>query len=133
MHQFKVDILAISQLLPHSTIFSKFKFISVLKEVFKFKIIINTNCYNLCNVRQPVVYSVEGVVKTGEQHDNADTFMSIKMMYQENCDVNVLIFCKIQLRFKGKSCSMGLSIGYICHIHPDLKIMNKINLMSSYL
>ena len=30
---------------------------------------INTNCYDLCNVRQPVVYSIEGVAKWGATHD----------------------------------------------------------------
>ena len=32
---------------------------------------INTNCYDLCNIRQPVVYSVEGVIKRGSNHASA--------------------------------------------------------------
>ena len=31
---------------------------------------INTNCYDLCNIRQTVVNSVEGVVKRGSNHVN---------------------------------------------------------------
>ena len=30
---------------------------------------INTYCYDLCNVRYPVVYSREGVVKRGTNHE----------------------------------------------------------------
>ena len=32
---------------------------------FRTHLRINTNCYNLYNVRKPVVYSVEGVLKWG--------------------------------------------------------------------
>ena len=55
---------------------------------------INTNCYDLWNVRQPIVYSVEGVIKWGSNSDVANVlspFTGIRLtLYKSSKNIKVI-------------------------------------------
>ena len=45
---------------------------------------LNANCYDLCNIQQPVVYSEEAVVKRRSNHNIANTCMDIRAIGTNN-------------------------------------------------